>query len=43
MTEAPRRTFSTAAEAWQAARAAAGPDDLVAVSGSVFLAGELRR
>lgn len=32
----------TAAEAWHAARAAAGPDDLVCVTGSVFLAGELR-
>lgn len=31
-----------AAEAWRLARAAAGPDDLVCVSGSVFLAGELR-
>jgi dihydrofolate synthase/folylpolyglutamate synthase len=29
-------------EAWDAARAAAGPDDLVCVTGSVFLAGELR-
>jgi dihydrofolate synthase/folylpolyglutamate synthase len=28
--------------AWAAARAAAGPDDLVCVTGSVFLAGELR-
>jgi dihydrofolate synthase/folylpolyglutamate synthase len=31
-----------AAEAWRAARAAAGPADLVCVTGSVFLAGELR-
>lgn len=31
----------TAAEAWAAARAAAGEDDLVCVTGSVFLAGEL--
>jgi dihydrofolate synthase/folylpolyglutamate synthase len=30
------------AEAWRAARDAAGPDDLVCVTGSVFLAGELR-
>jgi dihydrofolate synthase/folylpolyglutamate synthase len=29
-------------EAWQAAQALAGPDDLVCVTGSVFLAGELR-
>ena len=42
MTHAPRHKFDDAAEAWRAARAAAGPDDLVAVSGSVFLAGELR-
>jgi dihydrofolate synthase/folylpolyglutamate synthase len=32
----------TADAAWAAARAAAGPDDLVCVTGSVFLAGELR-
>jgi dihydrofolate synthase/folylpolyglutamate synthase len=32
----------TAASAWDAARAAAGPDDLVCVTGSVFLAGELQ-
>ncbi len=32
----------TAAGAWAAARAAAGPDDLVCVTGSVFLAGELQ-
>jgi dihydrofolate synthase/folylpolyglutamate synthase len=30
------------AEAWRSARAAAGPDDLVCITGSVFLAGELR-
>jgi dihydrofolate synthase/folylpolyglutamate synthase len=30
------------ADAWAAARAAAGPDDLLCVTGSVFLAGELR-
>ncbi|MFL5339318.1 MAG: bifunctional folylpolyglutamate synthase/dihydrofolate synthase [Gemmataceae bacterium] len=40
--DVPRLTFPSAADAWRAARAAAGPDDLVAVSGSVFLAGELR-
>jgi dihydrofolate synthase / folylpolyglutamate synthase len=33
----------SAVEALEAARAAAGPDDLIAISGSVFLAGELRR
>jgi dihydrofolate synthase/folylpolyglutamate synthase len=32
----------TAADAWRAARSAAGPDDLVCVTGSVFLAGELQ-
>lgn len=32
----------TSAEAWAAARAAAGLDDLVCITGSVFLAGELR-
>jgi len=30
------------AEAWQAARSAAGTDDLICITGSVFLAGELR-
>jgi dihydrofolate synthase/folylpolyglutamate synthase len=42
---APSVRFSiepTAAAAWAAARAAAGPDDLVCVTGSVFLAGEMR-
>lgn len=29
-------------EAWQAAQSVAGPDDLICVTGSVFLAGELR-
>jgi dihydrofolate synthase/folylpolyglutamate synthase len=38
----PFETHPTAAVAWQAARAAAGPDDLLCVTGSVFLAGELR-
>ena len=33
---------ATPADAWQAARAAAGPEDLICVTGSVFLAGELR-
>ena len=31
-----------AAEAWRRARAEAGPDDLICIAGSVFLAGELR-
>jgi dihydrofolate synthase/folylpolyglutamate synthase len=42
---APGKPFSlhaTAAEAWAAARSAAEPADLVCVTGSVFLAGELR-
>jgi dihydrofolate synthase/folylpolyglutamate synthase len=34
---------ATPAAAWQAARAAAGPEDLICVTGSVFLAGELRQ
>jgi dihydrofolate synthase/folylpolyglutamate synthase len=33
---------ATPREAYQAARAAAGPDDLICITGSVFLAGELR-
>jgi dihydrofolate synthase/folylpolyglutamate synthase len=32
----------TAADAWQEARILAGPSDLVCITGSVFLAGELR-
>jgi dihydrofolate synthase/folylpolyglutamate synthase len=32
----------TAPEAWQAARASAGPDDLICITGSVYLAGQLR-
>jgi dihydrofolate synthase/folylpolyglutamate synthase len=35
-------THPSAAAAWAAARSAAGPADLVCVTGSVFLAGELR-
>jgi dihydrofolate synthase/folylpolyglutamate synthase len=38
----PYSLFTTAAQAWQAARAAAAPEDLICVTGSVFLAGELR-
>jgi dihydrofolate synthase/folylpolyglutamate synthase len=38
----PATVHATSAEAWAAARAAAGPDDLLCVTGSVFLAGELR-
>jgi dihydrofolate synthase/folylpolyglutamate synthase len=42
---APGKAFTThakPADAWAAARAAAMPDDLICVTGSVFLAGELR-
>jgi dihydrofolate synthase / folylpolyglutamate synthase len=38
----PWTVCPTPAEAWSAAREAAGPDDLICVTGSVFLAGELR-
>lgn len=38
----PFTSMPTASEALQAARAAAGPEDLICVTGSVFLAGELR-
>jgi dihydrofolate synthase/folylpolyglutamate synthase len=38
----PAATAATPAEAWRQARAAAGPDDLICITGSVFLAGELR-
>ena len=39
---APVTIHSTPTDALAAARAAAGPDDLVCITGSVFLAGELR-
>jgi dihydrofolate synthase/folylpolyglutamate synthase len=38
----PCTLHTTAADAWHAARAAAAPDDLICITGSVFLAGELR-
>jgi dihydrofolate synthase/folylpolyglutamate synthase len=38
----PHTACPTPADAWRAARARAGPDDLVCITGSVFLAGELR-
>jgi dihydrofolate synthase/folylpolyglutamate synthase len=38
----PSSVYPTAAEAWRQARAQAGADDLICVTGSVFLAGELR-
>ena len=40
--ELPVSVHERSEEAWAAAREAAGPDDLIAVTGSVFLAGELR-
>jgi dihydrofolate synthase/folylpolyglutamate synthase len=38
----PATVYPTPAEAWQAASASAGPEDLICVTGSVFLAGEVR-
>lgn len=38
----PHTLAALPADAWQAALALAGPDDLICVTGSVFLAGELR-
>jgi dihydrofolate synthase/folylpolyglutamate synthase len=38
----PCSLHATPAQAWAAARRAAGPGDLVCITGSVFLAGELR-
>ena len=38
----PLTTHATSLDAWQVARGLAGADDLVCVTGSVFLAGELR-
>jgi dihydrofolate synthase/folylpolyglutamate synthase len=38
----PHTVCPTALDAWRAARERAGPDDLICVTGSVFLAGELR-
>jgi dihydrofolate synthase/folylpolyglutamate synthase len=38
----PFTAHATSLDAWHAARAAAGEGDLVCVTGSVFLAGELR-
>jgi dihydrofolate synthase/folylpolyglutamate synthase len=42
MSPVPSRTIPDASEAWRQARSAAGPQDLIVVTGSVFLAGELR-
>jgi dihydrofolate synthase/folylpolyglutamate synthase len=38
----PATTHATSGEAWFAARAAAGETDVICVTGSVFLAGEMR-
>jgi dihydrofolate synthase/folylpolyglutamate synthase len=38
----PFTTCPTPQDAWQAARACAGPADLICITGSVFLAGEVR-
>ena len=43
---APHRTlrlFPSSLDAWEAARADADPEDLICITGSVFLAGELQR
>lgn len=37
----PATLYPTSAEAYHAARAAAAPDDMIVITGSVFLAGEL--
>jgi dihydrofolate synthase/folylpolyglutamate synthase len=41
-TQVPFTLCATPADAWNEARQAAGPDDLICITGSVFLAGELR-
>jgi dihydrofolate synthase/folylpolyglutamate synthase len=38
----PYRSYDTSLEAWKSARELAGPDDLICVTGSFFLAAELR-
>ena len=38
----PATLYPAPAAAWAAARDMAGPDDLICVTGSVFLAGEMR-
>jgi dihydrofolate synthase/folylpolyglutamate synthase len=40
--DVPHTICATPAAAWEAARGAAGPDELICITGSVFLAGELR-
>ena len=41
-TDLPHSVHPTALDAWHTARERASPDDLICVTGSVFLAGELR-
>jgi dihydrofolate synthase/folylpolyglutamate synthase len=40
--DVPASVHATTEEAWRAAGASAGPEDLICVTGSVFLAGEVR-
>jgi dihydrofolate synthase/folylpolyglutamate synthase len=42
LTDRPIAIHGAAAEAWEAARKQSGPDDVLCITGSVFLAGELR-
>jgi dihydrofolate synthase/folylpolyglutamate synthase len=42
VSDKPFYVYDQAGEAWDAARKAARPDDLICITGSVFLAGELR-
>jgi dihydrofolate synthase/folylpolyglutamate synthase len=41
-TEAPIEIQADPVDAWKSAKREAGPNDLIVVTGSVFLAGELR-
>ena len=40
--DVPATVAATATAAWQQALAEAGPDDLICLTGSIFLAGEMR-
>jgi dihydrofolate synthase/folylpolyglutamate synthase len=42
VSELPSETFESAQQALESARKAAGPDELICITGSVFLAGELK-
>jgi dihydrofolate synthase/folylpolyglutamate synthase len=42
VSDVPATVAATATAAWQQALAAAGPDDLICLTGSIFLAGEMR-